>query len=62
MLKAAKADDFEEYLKLYGTECINCGSCSYVCPAKQPLTAYFAYMKIAVRDYQKSLKEKEATK
>ena len=62
MLKAAKADDFEEYLKLYGTECINCGSCSYVCPAKQPLTAYFAYMKSAVRDYQKSLKEKEAIK
>lgn len=60
MLKAAKADNYEEYIKLYGTECINCGSCSYVCPAKQPLTAYFTYMKSAVRDYQKSLKEKEA--
>ncbi len=60
MLKAAKADNYEEYIKLYGTECINCGSCSYVCPTKQPLTAYFTYMKSAVRDYQKSLKEKEA--
>lgn len=59
MLKAAKVDDFYEYLKLSGDECITCGSCSYVCPAKLPLTPYFVYMRTAVKKYQQMLKEKE---
>lgn len=51
MLKAAKSNDFEEYIKLNGLECITCGCCSYVCPAKKPLTPYFSYMKYAAKDY-----------
>lgn len=62
MYKAAKVDNYEEYIKLNGLECIMCGSCSYVCPAKLPLTPYFTYMRGAVRNYQKSMKEKEAAK
>ena len=57
MYKAAKAGDFEKYIKLDGPECITCGSCSFVCPAKKPLTPYFSYMKFAVRGYMISKKE-----
>ena len=62
MYKAAKAGNFEEYIRLNGPECITCGSCSFVCPAKKPLTPYFSYMKFAVRGYLNSKKEKEAKK
>ena len=55
--KAAKAENFEEYIKLNGPECITCGCCSYVCPAKKPLTQYFSYMKSAVSNYLNSKKE-----
>ena len=60
MLKAAKVDNFEKYIKLNGLECITCGCCSYVCPARLPLTPYFTYMRGAVKNYQMSMKEKEA--
>ena len=62
MYKAAKAGDFDTYIKLNGPECITCGSCSFVCPAKKPLTPYFSYMKFAVRGYLNSKKEKGAKK
>ena len=62
MYKAAKAGNFDEYIRLNGQECITCGSCSFVCPAKKPLTPYFSYMKFAVRSYLNSKKEKEAKK
>ena len=34
------AERFQEepFRKLYGMECMECGSCSYVCPAKRQLT------------------------
>ena len=62
MYKAAKNNNFDEYIKLNGLECISCGSCSYVCPAKKPLTPYFSYMRIAARNYLKSKNEKELSK
>ena len=31
----------EKFEKLYGMECIECGACSYICPAKRPLTHSF---------------------
>lgn len=34
---AEKAKE-EQFRKLYGMECMECGSCSYVCPAKRQLT------------------------
>lgn len=33
----AEKYDIEGFEKYYGVECIECGSCSYVCPAKRPL-------------------------
>ena len=34
---AALENDISLCDKLYATECISCGSCSYVCPAKREL-------------------------
>lgn len=59
MLKSAKNENFDEYIRLNGPECITCGCCSYVCPAKKPLTSYFSYMKTAVRNYINNKKEDE---
>ena len=31
--------------KLNGMECIECGSCAFICPARRPLTQAFKEMK-----------------
>ena len=33
----AAGGKYDEFIKLGGTECVGCGCCSYVCPAKRPL-------------------------
>ena len=38
LMVAAIHGDEEIFLKLNGMECCECGCCSFVCPAKQPLT------------------------
>ena len=45
LMKAALNKDSERYTSLDGMECIECGCCSYVCPAKRPLTQAFKQMK-----------------
>ena len=35
---AAERGDEEMFLELNGMECCECGCCSYICPAKRPLT------------------------
>lgn len=35
---AAEHHDEETFLELHGMECCECGCCSYICPAKRPLT------------------------
>ena len=49
-VNAAKAEDYERFETLNGMECIECGSCTYVCPAKRPLTQTFKLAKAAVRE------------
>ena len=41
MLKAATHADLDRFEELNGMECMECGSCSYVCPARRPLTQSF---------------------
>ncbi len=41
MVKAATHDDLAGFEKLNGMECMECGTCSYVCPARRPLTQIF---------------------
>ncbi|MBQ4506092.1 MAG: electron transport complex subunit RsxC [Firmicutes bacterium] len=49
MMEAAENGDWERYeKKLYGLECFFCGSCSYICPAKRPLTQTFKLMKAEI--------------
>ncbi|HUM83311.1 MAG TPA: electron transport complex subunit RsxC [Lachnospiraceae bacterium] len=35
----AEHHDTEKFLEYYGMECVECGSCSFQCPAKRPLAA-----------------------
>ena len=37
LAKVAERGDEEGFVKLNGLECMECGSCSYVCPAKRQL-------------------------
>ncbi len=59
MMKCALSLQYEEYNRLNGLECIECGCCTYVCPAKRPLTQNFKMMKKKTSEY---LKAKEAGK
>ena len=49
LVKAVKSEDFEKFNALGGMECIEWGCCSYICPAKIPLTQRFKYGKVQVR-------------
>ena len=49
MADAIIAGDWERYeKKLYGLDCIFCGSCTYICPAKRPLTQNFKQTKAEI--------------
>ena len=49
MVAAANANDYERFEKLGGMECIECGCCTYVCPAKRQLTQSFKLAKSQIR-------------
>ena len=49
MADAVHVNDMDRYEnKLHGLECIQCGSCSYICPARQPLTQIFKRTKAEI--------------
>jgi electron transport complex protein RnfC len=49
MADAIIAGDMERYeKKLYGLDCIFCGSCTFICPAKRPLTQNFKQTKAEI--------------
>ena len=46
---AVEAGDLERYeKKLYGMECMQCGCCTYICPAKRPLMQIFKQAKTEI--------------
>jgi electron transport complex protein RnfC len=47
---------YEKVLDWHVLNCIECGCCSYVCPARRPLVGYF---KTAKREVMKILKQRE---
>ena len=49
LMRAAKRHDLEAFQKLNGMECVECGSCSWGCPARLQLTQAFKEMRVAVR-------------
>ena len=49
MAFAAEKKDYERFeKKLYGMECVACGSCTFVCPAKRPLMQLFKQTKAEI--------------
>ncbi len=54
MADAAIAGNLERYeKKLYGLECIQCGSCTVACPAKRPLMQTFKQAKAEIQGKKK---------
>ena len=45
MMGAAERNDLALFEKLNGMECCECGCCSYICPAKRPLTQMIKSMR-----------------
>lgn len=43
MIEYAERNDIEGFKRVGGMECYECGSCTFVCPAKRRLTQAFAY-------------------
>ena len=43
--KFAQHGDMASFEKWHGMECVECGSCSFICPAKRPLAQYIKTMK-----------------
>lgn len=60
MMDYALRMDKENFEKVNGMECIECGSCSYVCPAKRPLTQAFKLMRQSILTDRKIAALKEA--
>ncbi len=50
MLPFAERFDDESFEKIDGMECYECGSCTYVCPAGQPLTQAFKQTRRSILD------------
>ena len=46
---ASRIGDTERYEKLNINLCMECGSCSYICPAKRPLTQVMRLAKAELR-------------
>ena len=59
MMDYALRDDDKNFERINGMECIECGSCSYVCPAKRPLTQAFKQMKQVVNGKRRMAKLQE---
>ena len=47
---AAERNDLDYFQKLNGMECYECGTCTFVCPAKRRLTQIFKQARRAVMD------------
>ena len=63
MSEAFIRKNYERYeKKLHGLECISCGCCTFICPAKRPLTQEFKVAKAEIMAIKRAEKEKEAAK
>lgn len=53
MMNFSIAKRFEDITKLHVMSCLECGSCSYVCPSHRPLLDYIRYAKQEIRKMPK---------
>ena len=59
--ETVKTNNKERFVQLNGMECIECGACAFICPAKIPLTQGFKFLKQAVMaDRRKKAAEQQA--
>lgn len=58
-MRAYKTDNVEELIKLRIDICMECGCCSYICPAAQPLVEINKLSKARVREYLAEKKREE---
>ena len=61
-MRAYKANKPEELARLRIDICMECGCCSYICPAAQPLVEVNKLSKMKYREYLAEKKAKEAKK
>jgi len=40
LMTSAEFSDWDRAELLYATDCVECGSCSFVCPANRPILDY----------------------
>ena len=59
---AFERGDVEALAELKVNLCMECGCCSYICPARRPLVQINKLAKAQVMAYLKAKKEKEAAK
>lgn len=50
LYRYAKNGDKENFIKVHGRECMECGCCTYTCPAKRNMTQSFKRIKKAIND------------
>jgi electron transport complex protein RnfC len=55
--KLAKKEEFETCEKEAIMDCIECGSCSYICPSALPLLDYIRYGKVNVMRIMKERRQ-----
>ena len=60
MVRSLKAENYDEAIKFGLMDCIECGSCSYVCPANVRLVQRFRLGKSIVKDQMAEAKAKAA--
>lgn len=58
----ARTGQYDDMLRLHIMDCMECGSCSYVCPSNIPLVQRFRVAKALLREEQAREKEKEKEK
>ena len=53
LANAVEADRFDLALQNHVMDCLECGSCAYVCPAHRPLVQYMRRAKAEIRKRKK---------
>lgn len=53
LYRYARTGDKENFLKVHGNDCMECGCCTFTCPAKRNMTQSFKKIKKAINDDRK---------
>lgn len=53
LYRYAKNGDKDNFLKVHGNDCMECGCCTYTCPAKRNMTQSFKKIKKSINDDRK---------